>query len=173
MRSSPIRGGGGGGGISYDVFPLTPSNFTATAAGTPPTLTVTNECQIWSFVQAATGEVSGSFFLPPAWRTISVGFFWVNPGADVTGNVRWRVALKKLDTGDLTSEAYVTDAAANVATGAQHALNLRANHITGFSVVPGIFGSSYSMLVSRIGGDAGDTIGNAVGLHSVSVQRTS
>lgn len=165
--------GGGGSSAAFDVYPMSPGDFVATATGTPPTLTNNNNCQVWSFADAAIGEIVSSFFLPTSFRQISVGFFWVNPGPDVTGNARWRVALKKLNTTDLTSSGFDVDTTADVASGAVNAVTLRPNHITGFDSSPGPFGSTYSLLISRIGNHANDTIdGNAVEFHSLSLQRT-
>jgi hypothetical protein len=163
---------GGGSALPFDSYPMSPGDFVATATGTPPTLTNNNNCQVWSFADGATGEVVTSFYLPASWRQVAVGFFWINPGADITGAVRWRVAIKKLDNGNLTTEAFAVDTAANVTTAAQNVVSLRGNHITGFDVTPGIFGSTYSMLISRIGADAGDDIANAAEFHSLLLLRT-
>lgn len=165
------RGGGGASPLAFDAIYLTPGDFNATAAGTPPTRGNNNNVATWSFADGATGELVTSFLLPP-WNTIGISFFWINPNAGA-GNVRWRVAVKTLNTNDLASEAFAADTSANVAAGAQNALVPRINHVTGLNVAGAGFGSTYSVLISRIGADAGDTLVGAAELQAVSFARQS
>lgn len=164
--------GGGGSSPSFDVFPFTPGDFVATATGTPPTLGNNGGVQVWSFADGATGEIVTQFAVPASWRQVSLSFSWVNPNAGA-GNVRWRVAMRNLAVAiDGTGAAMDSDVSANVAAAAQNVINLRANHVTGFDTSPATFGSVFSLLLSRIGADAGDTLVGAAELGVPVLSRT-
>lgn len=170
-RTYGSRGGGGGTPL-FDVFPFTPGDFVATATGTPPTLGNNGGVQVWSFADGATGEAVTQFALPATWHTVSLSFSWINPNAGA-GNVRWRVAMRNLAIAiDGTGVAMDSDVSANVAAAAQNVVNLRAGHTTGFDTTPAAFGSVFSLLISRIGADAGDTLVGAAELGVPVLQRT-
>lgn len=153
-------------GFDDAVF-LAPANFSL-AVGTPA-ISVVNDVPSWELDPAATEAILGAFILPTYWGTVALDFWW-GKRAGTTGNVRWRMAIKDLVSGDLITEAFVSDISANVAVpGTANAAVLRTDHNTGIAVAPNHL---YALRAERTGADAGDTFASDAAFFGARLRRT-
>lgn len=146
-----------------DSLILPPGEFSGTF-----TTVVTNDVPRIQFPDAATTSAYTTFFAPATWSQCDIGLIWTGTAASANP-MRWRVAVKKTDWFfDNISEAFFADVSANIAPSVTPGLVIASpGHIDNMNVVPGGIGSSYTLMVQRIGGDAGDTntgIGELLGV---------
>jgi hypothetical protein len=135
------------------------------------TIVRTNSWPRVQFADAATQSIDFTFQPPRWWSQMGIGFTWVNDSA-ASGNVRWRVAVKKegIATGNI-SNAFDSDVSANIGAGSQNVPQFTIDHIANFNCVQDVFSSVYTVLIERIGADAGDTLAGAVSILDVVIRK--
>jgi hypothetical protein len=108
--------------------------------------------------------------------TIGVYFEWVNDHS-AGGDVRFDCSIKECDiatetlaaAGVIATQTFTATApAANTSTTAIVASIINGNPVT---FDPGVFASFYSLRISRLGGDALDTLAGPIGLVAASMTR--
>lgn len=146
--------------------------FTAGQIQSAATVITTNDVPRFQFPDAATTSAWVTFIVPNTWSQANVGFTWCGSAAG-TAPVRWRLAVKKLDTFvDNISEAFFADVSANVATPAAAGVTVNTNNqIASMNVTAAAFGTLYSALIQRVGADAGDTYLGVAELIAINLQR--
>jgi len=106
-----------------------------------------------------------SFWPPPTWARMGVGFFWTTEGAGA-GNVRWRTAVKKTFLFvDNISAAFTAETTLDYAVpSAPGIIKIEDDEVANFDLSPGFFGAYYTLFIERVGGHAGDTFTGDVAL---------
>lgn len=137
---------------SGDAFFLPPSAFKL-LTGTPAE-SVVNGVQSWEMDAAVLEAVTASITLPMFWRNINIDIYHGTRSAVASANVRHRVTIKDLASGNLITEAAISDVSANVATPAQNAAARRSGHNSNIAVLED---SLIALVYERTATDAGDT----------------
>lgn len=127
----------------------------------------------WDF-DAASSETVIANVEPPAdyvSGAITIDLSWTNLGGG-SGNVVWQAFINATaDTGDYNSlGGLVSGTAVTVAAPAQNVKKVTTLTITH---TPAASPSSFELAIRRVGGDAGDTLGNDAGLVSVRISYTA
>lgn len=171
-------------GILNSVFDSTNNALRVTAAGDfvyvgageleliagARTLTVTNDVPRLTMVDAATTTFGCTMALPGYWTTADFGFHYTT-SATAAGDIRWRMAVKKLHVFvDNISEAFLADVSATVDAPNQGVTFAQLNHLNDVNVTPEAFGTLFSVLISRVGADAADTYTGSAELMGVFAQ---
>jgi hypothetical protein len=95
---------------------------------------------------------------------ITLGFDWANDHT-ATGNVRWEFELRENNTGQQLSAADVlVNSQQTIASPGANGVYTTTVAASDVALSPGGFGSLYLWRITRLGGDALDTLGGAVGL---------
>ncbi len=134
----------------------------------------------WDFPDVVTSSILLSWAPPQIatgaaldfWTTCSGAYIWTNLSA-AAGNVLWQWQVYKFDIGiDATTEAAFLDTQeAKVAT-AQNVMNA-FKFVSTLNLTPGFFGSEWAMRVTRIGGNAADTLAGTARFGVMSLNQVS
>ena len=121
------------------------------------TLVVTNDVPRLALVDAATTTFGTSFLLPNYWTAADFGFFYTS-SATAAGNYRWRIAVKKSALFiDNITEAFLVDNSVTLDAPDQGIVTQEIQPVDNLNASPDVFGTLFTCIVSRIGGDAADT----------------
>jgi len=159
---------GGAGGVNELL--LTVADFGLTAGSPAVANTLLGAAGIrtpaWLMDPGATTEaVTTLVVLPVDWGTIDVDLVW---GAAATGDVYWRTQYSQLDEGDLfaTAETQV-DAGAITVTGVDEVI------ITRLLTAVVVAGRFLRIEISRVGGNAGDTMAGDAAIVAAIINKAS
>lgn len=126
-------------------------------------MSVTSGYPRFIFPDAATTTAYMTMGFPPYWSSVTIGFDWTNDHS-ATGNVRWSFTFRGNDMGGVitTSEINQTVAVTQPAAAANggHRTDIMW---TDLPIVHGAFGTLWALEMSRLGGDAADTLAGPVG----------
>lgn len=134
----------------------------------------------WDFPDAVTSRILLSWAPPQIsigaaidfWTTCSLALVWINLSA-AAGNVLWRIEIRKLAIGiDLVTEAAFLDTQEAKTASAQNVMNA-FKFVNLLNLTPDFFGTEWSAAISRIGGDASDTLAGTARLGVCSLNQVS
>lgn len=157
------------GGIDLSVYSR---NFGAAEMQSSASTVTTDGLARLSFPDAATTDAFVSIPLFGTWDGVTIQFDWVNDDA-ATGDVRWDFELRGNDIGSDISSATVLHSSTVTLT------SPGVNDITtsvvasDIAISPGTSGTLMSFRISRLGGDAADTLTGPVGLAEIAFNRAS
>lgn len=132
-----------------------------------PTLGLVGGTPYWSCADGADQSVIGGWRIPPGWASAVLALRWANLGAG-SGDVRWNVTRDVNGDGDAINSGH-TAVAVTVAAQAQNVVE-ESTLVTAFAVTPG---KTLSFVLTRLGSDGADTLGNAAGIVSVDLLRAT
>lgn len=133
--------------------------------GTGPAVVTTNGIARVALDGAATESVFFNFVVPTAWTAFVMDLFWSNETAGA-GNVRWSIATKVLINTDLLTEA-ATTTASTIAAPAQNVIK----RSDAAQTITAVTDAAYATQLSRLGGDALDTLSADIGLLGVRIRQ--
>jgi hypothetical protein len=116
----------------------------------------------WLLDAASTETVGANYHFPHDWKTAYVKIHFVNAGVGA-GNVRWEVAIGKKTVGETLNAA---NAQALSLTSTAQAQDLLSADVLATQMVV-TAGYDMSIRLSRLGGDAADTLANDVGVIGI------
>lgn len=120
------------------------------------------------FDAAVTEQAVGALYIPPEWEECKVRLLWVNAGAGA-GDVRWELRLQHTAAGATIN---AVGPVVGTVTGTAAAQYLMVETVAA-TIAANQGASADTMIrVSRLGGDAADTLANDAGLVGIVLERT-
>lgn len=134
------------------------------------TLVTTNDVTRLSMANSVTTTFGCSLTLPTFWTSATFGAFFVTSATVASTSIRWRMAIKKhANFIDNISEAFLADNSVTVAAPNVGIVNfINPSPLTNINVTQDVLGSSFSIIISRIGADAADTYTGSAELIGIS-----
>lgn len=136
--------------------------------GAPALGAAANRFAAWHMDPASSESVAGSWRMPPSWSTVNVDIYWSHESASATGDVRWQVLLDNA-AADGSLNASGPNGQATATAGGQFVLKI-SRAITGEALTASHLTAAR---VSRLGGDAADTLGVDATLLGLRISKAS
>lgn len=151
---------------SGDNFLLSPNQFQPSTGS--PALSLVNAVSSYEFDAAVVEAITAHFVVPIFWTAINFDLYLGRRTAG-SGNIRHRLTLKELASGDLVTEAALVDSSATVTPGVQNAVTRRADHVGAPTTV--VSDRLYAVTYERTATDAADTYTLDSSFFGVTIRR--
>lgn len=171
-RIAALEGGGGGGGGTKTLARWTAADGQPPASGFA-TLDTRNSILVLDFDSSSTESAVFMGIVPDGavlTSGVSVRLHWAATSA-TSGNVRWRVEFDRMTT-DIDGDSYDTATEATAATTGTSGV-LTATSITCTTIDSMTAGDPFRVRVSRVGGDAADTMSGDAELIAVELRQVA